>query len=123
MGFRSTFTTSCYSIEWPDWFREKYKGLVHFPPDKIGAISAVYEAKMYMSWIDLADDIQKSLVGYGFFGRSGLEFMVMFFHECDGCTRCHITEKYIKWSEPGSWEWVDRNTHDYCYGCSKPEEY
>ena len=46
MGFRSTFTTQDYSIKWPDWFREKYAGLISFPIYPDGAIHSIGEEKI-----------------------------------------------------------------------------
>ena len=123
MGFRSTFTSSGYNIKWPDWFTEKYENHVNIQDG--GCISSKYEAKLYMaSHIgELAEDVQKVITTdkpQGF--CKGFEFILMFMHECDGVSRCHITPEYIKWSEPIGWRWEDDTTHNYCYGCSKPKE-
>jgi len=37
MGFRSTFTTEDYNIQWPQWFREKYDKKIWFTEDYKGA--------------------------------------------------------------------------------------
>ncbi len=114
MGFRSTFSSSDYDIEWPDWFREKYYRFVNID----SCLTSKWEVKLYFGGAeDLTEDIQKVLTEQEE-PWDDLEFILLFLHECDGCTRCHITPEYIRWSEPVEWIAVDENTHGYCYGCS-----
>lgn len=115
MGFRSTFTTECYSIEWPDWFVEKYKEWVHFPGDRKGSISSSTEGKTYGIFEDLHSDIQKVI---DWEWLSPLNFVLVYLHECGGITRCQIERDRIVWSEPDGWRETDGVCHDYCYGCS-----
>lgn len=56
MGFRSTFTAFDGIVEWPDWFRDKYMGTIHFN-DHCG-ISSIAEHKHYGQWETLSEDIQ-----------------------------------------------------------------
>ena len=61
MGFRSTFTTSDYSIKWPEWFKEKYRDTVAFRENGVGALHSIFEYKTYMTWGELHTDIQKAI--------------------------------------------------------------
>ena len=120
MGFRSGFVTSSYFVEWPKWFVDKYDGNVHFKDGNIGQLASKNEQKLGVQWADLASDIQRALDDdLGWFD-SDIEFIIMFLHECDGCTRCHINKDSIKWSEPTGWEWHKSNTHSHCFKCSDP---
>lgn len=115
MGFRSTFTTVDYgAIEWPEWFKEKYKENVSFNESGRGAIHSKSECKTYGIWIDLHVDIQKAINWEQF----TLKFVLVYLHECGGITRCQISKDSIKWSEPDSWRSEEYITHHYCYGCS-----
>jgi hypothetical protein len=116
MGFRSTFVTDDSSWEWPDWFREKYAGNVHFPPET-GPISSVREGKTYSVFADIPADIQRVLretKDDTFDGR----LVLVWLHECGGITRCQIDKTRIALSEPETWTQTSEVEHNYCYGCS-----
>lgn len=114
MGFRSTFTTSDYDIQWPQWFRDKYAGMIWFTDDECGPLHSVHEAKTYMDWKFLPEDIQAAIDWAEF----DLNFVLVYLHECGGITRCQIEKDAIKWSEPTEWRLTDGVDHSYCYGCS-----
>lgn len=129
MGFRSTFTSSDYSIEWPDWFREKYGKYVYIPEK--GSICSKVECKVYLTWLDLVRDVQKAIDWDKFskknptFDPQGNKqaFTLLFLHECEGVSRCQIYRDRIIWSEPekiDGWYVTKGVTHSYCYGCSEP---
>lgn len=117
MGFRSTFVTQDLSVTWPDWFRAKYEGVVHFPQDR-GPISSIFEAKTYSLLSELPEDIRKCL---SFSGRK--KFVLIYLHECGGITRVEIREDDIVYTEPTGYCVTDGVEHDYCYGCSGAERY
>jgi hypothetical protein len=114
MGFRSTFTTQDYAIQWPQWFRDKYAGAIWFTEDACGPLSSVYEAKTYNAWSDLHTDIQRAID----WGTAPKRFVLVYLHECGGITRCQIEKDAIKWSEPDEWRPTEGVEHDYCSGCS-----
>lgn len=131
MGFRSMFVTEDNSTVWPDWFRTKYSGLVHFP-EKNGPISSHREQKEYMAWgVDFLADIQKVLREEMERERSeDTDLVLVFLHECGGITKATILPYLIDWAEPVYWRRTEGVTHSYCYGCSvvrdgweKPENY
>ena len=113
MGFRSTFTTQHYCIDWPEWFREKYAGLIWFP-EVYGPLSSTKEGKVWGVFKDLHTDIQAAINWESF----PLNFVLLYLHECGGITRCQIEKYAVKWSEPEGWRVTDGVVHDYCYGCS-----
>lgn len=115
MGFRSTFTTEDYAIEWPDWFVEKYEATVSFPDGNKGALHSRRECKIHLSWSGLVEDVQRAIEWRSLPVEN---FVIVFLHECGGISRCQIEAKDIKWSEPGSWDPVPEVSHSYCYGCS-----
>lgn len=119
MGFRSTFTTSDYYLTWPEWFCEKYKGMIWFAPDFRGPLHPINEGKTYGSWSELHTDIQRVLQELD---RKDITFALLYLHECDGVTRCDISTTAIRWGEPDSWYEVDGITHNYCYTCSPIRE-
>lgn len=113
MGFRSTFITSDYSIEWPEWFVDKYNRYIN-----IGScLSSKHEYKAYDD-AELYSDIQKCLPERW---RDDFDFNLVYLHECDGVTKVKITKKKIIISEPHEWKEVEYITHSYCYGCSEVE--
>lgn len=114
MGFRSTFTTEGYTIQWPQWFRDKYAGVIWFTEDGSGPLHSVREAKAYMRWKTLHEDIQRA-IDWGAFRKN---FVLVYLHECGGITRCQIAKDAIKWSEPETWRTTEGVEHDCCYGCS-----
>jgi len=114
MGFRSTFTTSDYSIKWPEWFREKYSNTVSFRENDIGALHSIFECKTYMTWDELHTDIQKAIDWNEF----NSNFVLIYLHECGGITRCQIDKYAITFTEPADWRKSDGVEHSYCYGCS-----
>ena len=114
MGFRSTFTTSDYSIKWPEWFKEKYKDTVAFRENGVGALHSIFECKTYMTWDELHTDIQKAIDWNDFGGN----FVLVYLHECNGITRCQIDKDAIIFTEPVEWRKSDGVEHHYCYGCS-----
>jgi hypothetical protein len=117
MGFRSTFTAFDGIVEWPAWFREKYKDTIYFN-DRCG-ISSIAEGEHYGRWKTLFEDIQKSI---DWDSRKNLKnFIVIFLHECGGITRIQIEKNRIVLTEPSGWNEVDRVTHNYCVGCSDAE--
>jgi hypothetical protein len=115
MGFRSTFTTLDFPIEWPDWFREKYASNIHFPVDGTGTLSSKREAKTYWTLSELHTDIQRAIVWDEFMPKN---FVLVYLHECGGITRCQIGRDRIVWSEPSGWRISEGVEHSYCYGCS-----
>lgn len=115
MGFRSTFTTEDYNIQWPQWFREKYDKKIWFAENHKGPLHSVYEAKTDGQWQDLHTDIQKAINWEKFLVQS---FVLVYLHECGGITRCQIEKDAIKWSEPDTWRVTKGVEHDKCYGCS-----
>lgn len=121
MGFRSTFTTLDNDFVWPDWFITKYRERIHFPVENVGAIHSKYEAKTYMTWAELHDDIQRALREQD---EVQQRLVLVYLHECGGITRCQIERDRILWSEPerDGWRKVDGVTHHYCYGCSDAPE-
>lgn len=116
MGFRSTFVTEDYSVEWPEWFKEKYDGWINFN----GCISSTTEGKTYGVFSSLAEDIQKALKEAK--AELSLGFVLIFLHECGGITRYEIHPDRINISEPSGWDKVDDITHHYCYGCSDADK-
>ena len=114
MGFRSTFTTEDYAIQWPQWFREKYAGAIWFTEDGIGPLHSVREAKTYMRWETLHEDIQRAID----WSKLSQNFVLVYLHECGGITRCQIAKDAIKWSEPETWRTTEGVEHHYCYCCS-----
>lgn len=119
MGFRSTFVTLDYPMEWPNWFKDKYAGRIHFSEDRgHGGISSVRQEKNYFGWADLAEDIQKAVDWSTTPWSWGKAFIFVFLHECGGLTRVHITKDLIRYSEPECWPETGEVTHHYCRGCA-----
>lgn len=116
MGFRSTFITNDFKVDWPDWIKGKYAGSVWFPADGYGPLASLHEAKTYSLWAELPEDIQKAID----WAKRGSDwfFCIVFLHECDGITRCEIHKDKILWTEPTGWRKTEGVEHDYCYGCS-----
>ena len=114
MGFRSTFTTQDYNIEWPQWFREKYADTIWFTEDGFGPLHSIRESKISMQWEELSIDIQRAID----WSNAPDNFVLVYLHECGGVTRCQIEKHAIKWSEPKGWRATEGVEHEYCYGCS-----
>jgi hypothetical protein len=117
MGFRSTLVSADISHEWPAWFREVYDNKLNIPV-KWGALSSKCEFKIYED--SIFKDIQKALYGDGK-PSSNYPFRIVVLHECDGITVADIYADRIAYSEPSRLIIQPFITHDYCYGCSKPE--
>lgn len=117
MGFRSTFTMEHYAIEWPDWFREKWKFLIQFNRD---GGSLFHPRREFKFITELIDDIAKSLEESGWW-NGGINFVIVFLHECGGITRVQFDKGRVRYSEPEDWKHVDHPTHSYCYDCSDVE--
>jgi len=117
MGFRSTFTTQHYAIQWPQWFLDKYAGAIWFTEDGIGPLHSVREDKTYDRWKELHTDIQRA-IDWTDERRAPDNFVLVYLHECGGITRCQIEKDAIKWSEPDDWRITEGVEHKYCYGCS-----
>jgi hypothetical protein len=113
MGFRSTFTTEHYGIDWPQWFRDKYKSSIYFKEDGFGPLHSMFEARIYDIWLNLHTDIQKAID----WDKPPSKFVLVYLHDCGGITRCEISKDAIKWSEPKKWEQTDGVTHEYCKNC------
>ena len=118
MGFRSMFITEDCAFLWPEWFREKWGPLVHIP-DR-GALASRAEAKVYMTWEELAPDIRRALKEnkYGYF-----PLRLLWFHECGGITKMDVGIDETRYAEPSRWGAVDGVTHWHCHGCSTPPAY
>lgn len=116
MGFRSTFTTQDYPLRWPDWFQEKYRDFITFPPTGVGGIYSRQECKTYGVWTDLEKDIQQAIVWQDH--CHNFRFVLVYLHECGGITRVQISKDHIFYSEPDGWSLVEGVTHSYCHGCS-----
>ena len=114
MGFRSTFTTQDYAIDWPQWFRDKYAGAIWFTEEGTGPLHSVREAKTYMRWAELHTDIQRAIDWSEWFDS----FVLVYLHECGCITRCEIEKDAIKWSEPVGWRATEGVEHSEYYGCS-----
>lgn len=114
MGFRSGFLTTDMHVEWPDWFYDKHKELVHFNPERLGAISSKHECKHYGAWSNLEKDIQKVLAD----ADKDFSVTLLYMHECRGVTKFEITKDSIRVLEPQHWSETKEITHHYCYGCS-----
>lgn len=114
MGFRSTFTTQDYPIYWPQWFRDKYAGVIRFDEEGVGVLNSALQAKTDMLWADLPTDIQRAID----WSDAPENFVLVYLHECGGITRCQIERNTIKWSEPDGWRSTQGVEHSYCYGCS-----
>jgi hypothetical protein len=116
MGFRSTFVSQAYPVDWPDWFREKYRGTIHVP-DGFGCLASLTECKLYGQWADLAEDVRRA-VDWDRFGQHPL--VLAFLHECGSVVRCEVSRDAVRYTAPGGWEGADNALacHWYCYGCS-----
>ena len=114
MGFRSTFTTQHCAIKWPQWFRDKYAGVIWFTDDGYGPLNSVREGKTYAELEELHTDIQRAID----WTEAPPNFVLIYLHECGGITRCQIKKDSILWSEPDGWRATDGVEHSYCYGCS-----
>jgi len=114
MGFRSTFTTQHYAIDWPEWFVEKYEATIMFPPGNCGPISSKIECKTYSTWVDLDKDIHRAIDWDSF----PLDFVLVYLHECGGITRVQFDKAGVLYSEPDAWKETENITHDYCGACS-----
>lgn len=120
MGFRSTVTSLDHCVKWPQWFVEKYTALLHFEKGADNPLSSRFEAKTYGILENLHTDVQQCLneqTGWRWEDRD-IPFVFVYLHECGGITRCEVTKKEIKWSEPLSWRRTDGVNHAYCNGCS-----
>lgn len=114
MGFRSTFTTQDYLIHWPQWFRDKYAGVIRFDEEGVGVLNSALQTKTDTLWDDLPTDIQRAID----WSDAPENFVLVYLHECGGITRCQIERNTIKWSEPDGWRSTQGVEHSYCYGCS-----
>lgn len=114
MGFRSTFVSEDTDTLWPEWFRTKYAGIIYFNQDFRGPVASRAEYKTYGLIGDLPADIQKVLIEE----NKDNNLTVVYLHECEGVTRCVISQESINWSEPVTWKATSGITHIYCYGCS-----
>lgn len=110
MGFRSMIVTEDIAMEWPEWFRDKYK-CFNYPNGK-GAITSKFEIKVYRP--ELFEDIQQALIQQDYLDK----IVVIAFHECTGITRIEIGKESIRYAEPAEWREEDWIMHSYCYGCS-----
>lgn len=115
MGFRSTFVTEDWPIEWPDWFVNKYSDHVWINADKKHAISSKREGKTYGIFCDLAEDIRKAINWDDFTMK---HFVLLYLHECGGITRCQVDKDSVRYSEPDVWKEVEGPSHWHCTGCS-----
>lgn len=115
MGFRSTFVTNDYSIQWPNWLKEKYKDSVNFD----SCASSKSEQKFYGTWNNLVQDFHKALNEIDYF-KHEQHLTILILHECDGVTRYQLYKNEIVCSEPtpfNCWERKKEITHHYCYNC------
>jgi hypothetical protein len=113
MGFRSTVISEDTFMDWPEWFVEKYKGMLHL--DRSGPLASRYESKAREG---LVDDVSKAVVG-----KFSKPFVLVFLHECGGITRVQIDpDGTARYSEPEGWKNTSGSTHCYCYGCSDVQE-
>lgn len=123
MGFRSTFVTEHYSrIALPPWFVEKWQDRVHFGEGGTLPLASRWEAKQYVTWCDLEQDLQRAFPWDA--SNAPGPVAILYFHECGGVTRAEIRRDAIRYIEPvqAEWEVVDEPTHSYCYGCSDPAQ-
>lgn len=123
MGFRSTFITEDYHGQWPDWFRDKYAELAHFPDADHGPIASKGEGKTHDRWAELPSDIQRAI---DWSTRNGAPFVLVYLHECGGISRVHIEKDGIFVSEPLVWSRSSSGnldlTHYYCGDCTDSTE-
>ena len=114
MGFRTTMISQEYSLQIPEWFKEKHQR-VTYNNDNL-AIAILNETKFYddVKETELFTDIQKLMIEQDF----STDLVLVLLHECGGITRVEIDKENIRASEPTQWKQVDSVTHSYCYGCS-----
>ena len=111
MGFRSTFVSQDYHKLWPQWFIDRWKEYVYF--DSVtGIIASSMEAKTYVTWYKLEQDIQKTV--------TDSPFILVYLHECGGITHVTITKDDIKYHEPISYE-KSNDGQGHGDWCSKKE--
>ncbi|MCG8381831.1 MAG: hypothetical protein MJA28_06385 [Gammaproteobacteria bacterium] len=114
MSFRSSFVCNNLDIVWPQWFFDKYREWVHFRDYPAGLISSKVDFKQHT--IDpFLLDVQRA-VRHSRLADTGLLFV--FLHDCDGVSRCLVTQHAIEWSEALGWESVDDPYHDHGDGCN-----
>ena len=123
MGFRTVFITNDNGYRWPQWFRDKYESTVNIP--ECGCISSKHEGKMYLTYEDLCDDLQKCLFTKENERYKDIELVMM--HECGGITKVQIYKDKILEAIPDSWYPIDDNEkiHGHsewcCDGCTNLE--
>lgn len=115
MGFRSTFVSSDFKNNWPDWFVEKYPN-IYANSDNKGVLCSKFEIKAYFE-DEFFTDIQKA-IGWEIIDK----FVLVYLHECGGISRVQVNKNNILISEPTDWENKEDFTHWYCYGCSDANE-
>lgn len=118
MGFRSTFVTEDHQIVWPDWFKQKYEGVLNFGRGEKGALSAKHEYKHHERGDGLLEDIQRAIDWDTFGSKLRPHFVLVYLHECGGITRVEISKDAIRFSQPDAYSEIDEIEHDECYGCS-----
>lgn len=120
MGFRTTYISEDWNIQWPDWFREKHSTWIN----KQNMIVSPCEIKFAD---EIMQDIHKSLLEVDWFKDWELDraFAVVGLHECGGVTKIDFTREKVFVGNPTGWDveesddWINsQHGHVYCYGCS-----
>jgi len=121
MGFRSTFTVySINTINIPVWFGEKYHELVFFGDWQGTATMPIHprkEAKTYMAWSELPEDIQKVLNEPKNSHYDHWPFVLVYLHECGGITRVLIYKDRIEYQDADFKPAPDEETWGHGYHC------
>ncbi len=122
MGFRSTFVSDHYSVEIPEWFKEKYKEWLNCEQMPL---SSKWETKTYGTFGEVCEDFQKVLQECKdedmptHWDKYFVRFVWL--HECGGVTVVKVNRNEIIYLEPTNWEKTEGVTHRYCYDCSEPK--
>lgn len=121
MGFRSTYISEHYAIEYPQWFKDKYE------VSKGGVIYSSVETKFPG---EVVLDTWKALKEIKWFEKDyELDFNMVMLHECGGITKAQMGLEYLIIADPTDWEVIEKVTeqtdwvnaqghHLYCYECT-----
>lgn len=125
MGFRSTYISENWNVDWPTWFREKHSSWIN---DE-NMIVSPHEVKCAD---EIMGDVHKALLEVGWFGAymTDRSYSIVGLHECGGITKTEIYKDKVVVGCPSDWIAEEcggyinsQYDHCYCYGCTDLRKY
>lgn len=117
MSCKTVFISDDLIISWPEWFVEKYKGMIHFQKNKQGLISSNFKIKSFPDFEkQLAEDVQEVIFTQP--KLRGTFFNIIFLQNCGGVVKATITTEKIEFlmADQAAWETIGfEQIHGKCF--------